>query len=153
MIPSGSEDENSTVDRRRFLGVCGGGLMTLAGLGCASVAARPVSVKDGIIELPLAEHPSLRKRGGSLIIQPEQSEDPLYVLALDNGEFSVVSPICTHKGCTVDVAGELLVCPCHGSVYDRQGNVLEGPAPLPLARYAARVTDQGTLLIDIGRAR
>lgn len=143
----------STVDRRRFLATCSCGLIALAVHGCASVAARPVSVTNGIIELSLADHPSLSKRGGSLIIQPDQSDDPLYVLALDNGEYSVLSPICTHRGCTVDIAGAQLVCPCHGSIYDRRGKVLDGPAPLPLGRYAARVSDRGTLLIDVGRAR
>lgn len=143
-------DAGSMVDRRRFLGACGCGVLTLVGVGCASVAARPATVKDGLIELRLADHPALQKPGGSLIIQPDGSEDPLYVLALDNGEYSVLSPICTHKGCTVDIAGALLVCPCHGSTYNRQGKVLEGPAPLPLARYGARLTTPGVLMIDVG---
>lgn len=43
--------------------------------------------------------------------------------------------VCTHLGCTVNVTPTGLVCPCHGSSFDRDGNVLEGPADRPLERY------------------
>jgi len=42
------------------------------------------------------------------------------------------SAICTHEGCTVKPAGKELDCPCHGSVYDLKGAVLNGPAQRPL---------------------
>ncbi|WP_026841271.1 QcrA and Rieske domain-containing protein [Citrifermentans bremense] len=44
--------------------------------------------------------------------------------------------VCTHLGCTVNVTPAGLVCPCHGSSFDREGKVLEGPADRPLKRYA-----------------
>ncbi|MDQ1745444.1 MAG: hypothetical protein QOE23_3783 [Pseudonocardiales bacterium] len=43
------------------------------------------------------------------------------------------SAICTHQGCTVKPAGKELDCPCHGSVYDLKGAVLNGPAQRPLS--------------------
>lgn len=43
--------------------------------------------------------------------------------------------VCTHLGCTVNVTPTGLVCPCHGSRFDREGKVLEGPADRPLKRY------------------
>jgi Rieske Fe-S protein len=42
------------------------------------------------------------------------------------------SAICTHQGCTVKPAGKELDCPCHGSVFDFKGAVLNGPAQRPL---------------------
>ena len=42
------------------------------------------------------------------------------------------SAICTHEGCTVKPAGKELDCPCHGSVFDLKGAVLNGPAQRPL---------------------
>lgn len=46
------------------------------------------------------------------------------------GNFHVCSGICTHMGCVVHWnAGECSWdCPCHGSRFDRDGKVLEGPA-------------------------
>jgi Rieske Fe-S protein len=43
--------------------------------------------------------------------------------------------VCTHLGCTVNVTPKELICPCHGSSFDRQGKVLKGPAVRPLLRY------------------
>lgn len=41
---------------------------------------------------------------------------------------------CTHLGCTVPwiEAEKQFHCPCHGSLFDRQGIVVGGPAPRPL---------------------
>ena len=49
-------------------------------------------------------------------------------------EVYALSLICTHLGCTVGVTPQDFVCPCHGSVFDRQGKVLKGPAEKPLRR-------------------
>ena len=43
--------------------------------------------------------------------------------------------VCTHLGCTVNVTPTELICPCHGSSFDRQGKVLKGPADRSLLRY------------------
>jgi Rieske Fe-S protein len=52
--------------------------------------------------------------------------------------FSAVEAVCTHEGCTVDSAeGDVYVCPCHGSRYNRGGQVLGGPARASLRPYAA----------------
>lgn len=52
-----------------------------------------------------------------------------------------LSLVCTHLGCTVNVTPTELICPCHGSSFDRQGNVLKGPADRQLLRYS--VEDRG----------
>lgn len=52
------------------------------------------------------------------------------------------SAICTHMGCTVNVDGAVLNCPCHGSQYNAlTGAVTRGPAPRSLAAIPVRVVD------------
>jgi cytochrome b6-f complex iron-sulfur subunit len=51
------------------------------------------------------------------------------------------SAICTHQGCTVKPVGKELDCPCHGSVFDLTGAVVNGPAQRPLR--AVQVTLSG----------
>lgn len=54
-------------------------------------------------------------------------------------EFYALDLTCTHLGCTVTVTPTELVCPCHGSRFDRRGAVLQGPAQLPLRRLEVRI--------------
>jgi glycine/D-amino acid oxidase-like deaminating enzyme/nitrite reductase/ring-hydroxylating ferredoxin subunit len=52
----------------------------------------------------------------------------------DDGRLHAVSPICTHLGCHVawNGAEKSWDCPCHGSRFNVDGNVLDGPAADPL---------------------
>jgi glycine/D-amino acid oxidase-like deaminating enzyme/nitrite reductase/ring-hydroxylating ferredoxin subunit len=54
----------------------------------------------------------------------------------DNGDLQVLSAACTHKGCTVtwNNADQTWDCPCHGSIFDRNGDVIHGPAREPLEK-------------------
>lgn len=139
----------AVIGRRRFVGACACALLGAGFAGCASLVARQVSSVDGRVELALAHYPELTERGGSLRIVVDGQADPVYVLAHGDGSFTALSPICTHLGCTVEIEGERLVCPCHGSTYDRSGTVLQGPAALPLTRFPARLSSDGLLTIDL----
>jgi menaquinol-cytochrome c reductase iron-sulfur subunit len=55
--------------------------------------------------------------------------------------FIAFSANCTHLGCPVRwmEGAELFMCPCHGGVYYKDGNVAAGPPPHPLVRYDVRI--------------
>ena len=52
-----------------------------------------------------------------------------------DGVLSVLSMTCSHLGSQVRSGGGFLVCPCHGSTFDRRGAVVRGPAQKPLQTY------------------
>ena len=60
---------------------------------------------------------------------------------------------CTHLGCTPNwfESERRFKCPCHGSNFTMQGDVIFGPAPKPLYRTAIAMAEDGQLLIDKGR--
>ena len=111
----------------------------------------PVTPDGTMVHLTLRNYPNLDRPGGALKIRPEGTDQTYYVLALDDGQFAVVSPVCKHQGCTVNIAPDRLECPCHGSMYTREGGVLRGPTQSPLDRFAVEVSGDGILTIDLGR--
>lgn len=139
----------SACDRRAFVGRCAAVALAPLLAGCASLVLRPVTPIDGRIELPLRMYPELAEPGGSLRLQPAGSDEPLYVLVLEDGSVAALSPTCTHLGCTVEISGPRLVCPCHGSTYDRDGRVLQGPAERSLTRFRVDRTTDATIIIHL----
>lgn len=58
-----------------------------------------------------------------------------------DGTFTAFAINCSHLGCPVRwvASAGLFMCPCHGGVYDRDGEVAAGPPPRALTRYPVRV--------------
>lgn len=67
--------------------------------------------------------------------------------------FDGFSRICTHQGCDTDVVNNRFECPCHGSIFNKDGTVLRGPSiaspPItPLAKLAVTFDPvKGTITI------
>jgi Rieske Fe-S protein len=139
-------------DRRGFVRVGAAALAVMVVPGCASLVTRQVLLENGRIRLSLRQHPELREPRGSLRLMPDGWSDPLYLLVLDGGGYAALSSICTHRGCTVDLGGPGLACPCHGSQYDREGQVTRGPASRALTRYPVRAAGD-ELTIEVGEVR
>jgi Rieske Fe-S protein len=140
------------VGRRQFVGRTIGAALTLPLLpmlsACASLVTHPVTPVAGQLRLALGAYPQLAVPDGSLLVMPAGTDVPVYVLALGGRTFAALSPICTHRGCTVQIRATRLVCPCHGSTYDREGRVVRGPAQRALTRYPA-VVQGDALIIDL----
>lgn len=68
-----------------------------------------------------------------------------------NGEVVAISEKCTHLGCRVPYceSSNQFECPCHGSVFNRAGELRAGPSPRGLDRYPLE-DDGGLLYIDTG---
>ncbi len=72
--------------------------------------------------------------GGAVLVQ---SVAGVFLVARTSASaFQAIDGVCTHEGCTITGAdGTTYVCPCHGSRYNRSGQVLGGPAPASLRQY------------------
>ena len=67
---------------------------------------------------------------------------PLAVTRLSATEAVTVSRVCTHQGCTVALPGApgaTLDCPCHGSRFQTNGLVVNGPAARALSQFPTRI--------------
>lgn len=74
---------------------------------------------------------SIQKGGGAVV---RNGLSQLAVHRDDGGQLHALSARCTHLGCIVawNTAERTWDCPCHGSRFDTEGRVLEGPATADL---------------------
>jgi thiosulfate dehydrogenase [quinone] large subunit len=69
--------------------------------------------------------------GGAASFQDPSSGDPAIVIQPKAGQFVAFDAVCPHAGCSVafDQSQDILVCPCHGSLFNAStGAVEQGPA-------------------------
>lgn len=85
--------------------------------------------------------------GGALSVQGPDGV-PLVLVQPVEGTVVAYSAVCTHQGCTVVPDRDILVCPCHGSVFSTEdGSPTTGPAEEPLAELAVEVVDGEVLAV------
>ena len=64
----------------------------------------------------------------------------IIIIRSGNDSYLAFSKLCTHQQCTVTYnhsEGEL-PCPCHGSIFNTSGAVLNGPATSSLKEYSVK---------------
>lgn len=74
----------------------------------------------------------------------------VYLVRIGEQEVRALQSTCTHLGCRTayDRASKRILCPCHGGVFDVQGNVLDGPPPSPLPTLTTRL-DNGQVMVQV----
>jgi cytochrome b6-f complex iron-sulfur subunit len=139
------------VSRRRF---CAGACQAVSGAtlatmfaGCGGAGDSPTSPSSRAVELGVSSGrytgsgvdvqvsgSALAEVGGAVLVE---SIAGVFLVARTAGNsFSAIDAVCSHQSCTVTGAdGTAYVCPCHGSRYDRNGRVLNGPATAALRQF------------------
>ncbi len=74
-----------------------------------------------------------------------------YIVVQQNETTTVLTSHCSHLGCKINkVEDGKLVCPCHGSVYNLQGKVINGPAYKELEIIPSEISADGKSIIIKG---
>lgn len=136
------KNENKNLSRHGFMKLCTTALFTLGGmLGLGGLVRffsyQPDPGRPSEYELgDTASYPI-----GSCTIMPHIPA----VIYNRNGEFVAYSLTCTHLGCMVEQDDQGFSCPCHGSRFDQDGNVLAGPAQKALQKLRVEVLEDYSL--------
>lgn len=126
------------INRREFLktsATVAAGALVVAGCGNGQFGPTALSdagpngiPTDGPKLITVSDFPDLAETGRLV-----QVADLRAAKRLTATTFAAYSLICTHQGCAAAVQdGTQIVCPCHGSRFDANGNVINGPAARPL---------------------
>lgn len=122
--------------------ICGGGLVAACGAepgsdGSPDGMVRLPPITEGNLELKVDEYPELQKVGGSIKGMAE-GVGPLLIVREEEGKVAAASAMCTHMACPLRYNSLNLTydCLCHGSTFELDGQVINGPATEPVPTYA-----------------
>lgn len=118
------------MDRRDFLfGACAAATCACSGwVALRYLLPPPAGGRIGPVDV--AARQDLIAKGHLLV--PFRGAAALVIY--DSGKVTAFNPRCTHAGCNVEwrPRDQKFFCPCHGGIFDAQGERLAGPPPGPL---------------------
>lgn len=133
------------MERKTFIKTC-----ALACLGGSSfinlikdIAASPFYSQEGedyIIEIQKSEFIKRKNKKKttyktSVTITNHLIPYPIVIYRNNSDSFKALLLQCTHQGQALNVFGDILECPAHGSIFDQEGHVIEGPAVEQLKEF------------------
>lgn len=129
------------MERRKFVWKCGIrclGILTSGLIEQSCVGTRYVfgSIEGSYLSIPedifLNEDKSYRNY---VIVQNEALQYPIAVFRFSINEYKALLMKCTHQGTELQVFGDRLQCPAHGSEFTNVGSVQNGPADTSLRSF------------------
>jgi Rieske Fe-S protein len=91
--------------------------------------------------LQLGKDEFIQMKGGKAVFRRyvvarfQGSDYPVVVYRFSDTDYSALLLRCMHQYNELNVNGDLLTCPAHGSEYDARGAVVQGPAEHPLKSF------------------
>ncbi len=138
------------MNRRKFIttgciSCMSGGLMMSLIEGCTTAKVVTATIEGSDMIVPLADFITMKKDKTSykryLVVQNEKLTHPICVFRFDENTYEALSMKCTHQGNEVQVFGDRLQCPAHGSEFNNHGEVTHGPAAKNLRKFPVTITD------------
>jgi cytochrome b6-f complex iron-sulfur subunit len=152
-----AEEKSSDFSRRKFFNVVGGSsLLTFTGgLGIASAKF----FYPGVLYEPQStfnagkpEEYQAPGEGEEVIVDERwKKKQRVWIIRTKTGIYGLVA-VCPHLGCTPNwFPGETVFkCPCHGSVFNPDGEVVAGPSPEPFYRPMISLAPDGSMIFTTG---
>jgi cytochrome b6-f complex iron-sulfur subunit len=136
----------SEFSRRRFLQVLAAGAATTAAAGALSACSGQSGsgAPEPVGDVTAGNISSLQV--GTVMSVPGAA---VFVGRDSNGVYAMTTT-CTHAGCDMSSGQAIstrIVCGCHGSQFDLNGDVVNGPANSPLVHYAVSVDASGAITV------
>lgn len=104
--------------------------------GISKIETSPV---DNKIVITIDSSNPLGLTGGILLLIYNNGDSGVLLQRISTSEIKALTAVCTHQGCLVDLfstSENNFGCPCHGSKFNLNGGVAQGPADAPLKSFS-----------------
>ncbi|BAW95993.1 cytochrome b6/f complex, alternative iron-sulfur subunit [[Synechococcus] sp. NIES-970] len=125
------------MERRQFVGLFGLGLLASSLPTILAACSANSNPEDAAGEFTTVG--TVGELDGNGVFSTEVNGKSVYIFRNpDDQSLIALDPTCNHRGCPAELAGNDLVCDCHGSRFALDGSLLQGPATAGLSRYEVR---------------
>ena len=139
------------MDRRKFIAAScisciGGGLLLTLSEGCGTaskIVSADISGSDMLVPLENFEHVRAGKKEFRkyIVVQNDRLRYPICVYRFSETQYEALWMRCTHQGTELQVFGDKMQCPAHGSEFNNHGQVVNGPAASQLRTFPVTISD------------
>jgi len=122
----------------------GAGMIALGALSsCATLPAYKTAIADNKVSVPV----SLFAQSNFQLIQPKNSYYNIGLKKEPDGTYTALLLKCTHADNQLTATGNGYKCSLHGSAFDSEGQVTNGPAERPLKKYTTQIINDQVIII------
>ena len=143
------------MERKEFIKKCGLGCISMAFLGTMLEGCNGIKYVTGTLDTSGMLVPLQAFEQGSstyrqyVIVKNEKLKFPVCVYRNGENSFTALLMRCTHQGAELQVFGDRLECPAHGSQFSNTGMVKNGPADTNLRTFPVKILkDQIHILLS-----
>jgi len=135
------------MERKEFIKTCafaclggtaGGALLQ----SCAGSKIINGKIVDSDIIIPLSDFENKKSTDSFkkyIVVQNDLLQYPICVYRISDTEYTALWMSCTHQGSELQVFGDKLQCPAHGSEFSNRGDIQNGPADRSLRAFPVKI--------------
>jgi Rieske Fe-S protein len=139
------------MERKEFIKACGfaclgGTFMMSVFEGCASSRSITGTIANSNLVVPANAFHDKNSFLKYVIVRQPELAFPICLYRFSSTDYSALFMRCTHQGAELQVFGDKLECPAHGSVFNNHGQVQNGPADTNLRTFPVIVQNDQLLI-------
>lgn len=128
-------------------GAAGSGFLS----ACSSLAHVSKFIVDGDLQndglhVPLSAFKQNNKVLQYVIVHHKDLKYPVCVFSYPENDYEALWMECTHQGAELQVFGNKLECPAHGSEFNHKGEVENGPASENLRKFKTTISGRNLII-------
>lgn len=132
------------MDRKEFIKTCGYSCLSIIGFSAALQACTPTKYMQSTLrgqQLTLNKTDFIKDKNGSkkyrhyIIVKTESLNFPIVLYRHSDMDYRALLLQCPHQSMELNVNGDLITCSAHGSEFNNNGEVMQGPAEQALKQY------------------